>query len=385
MTTFLNRWLGVFAAVFLASTAQGSPANDDFRDAVSLDPVETMVTGSNVGATEEAGEPVHGRAGGGKTVWWIYEAQQNGFLTVSTLESVSTFNFEMDTVLAVYTGTSVSALTEIASNDDDPDSGSYGSKVIFPVQSGTRYYIAVDGWDYEEGAEEGFIVLRYAFSETFPWRKAPSWNLPNIQGEMVNSTNFSGKLTLVNFWATWCGPCVAEIPDLMQLQSEYERFGFSVIGISVDNATSPGQPPRELVRNFADGMGMNYPVVMTRPTWSGVENQFGDISAIPTTFLVDRNNNIVRTVVGSRNKAFFESMVKPYLFDNIGLSVRREDAETVIEWPSLNGVATVQLESVSGLAHSWTESAATVTDDGVTASARISNAGGGFFRLRINP
>ena len=136
-------------------TAQAAPANDNFVNATLLDPSATLAMGSNIGATREAGEPVHANAGGGKSVWWIYDVPQTGYLTVSTLDSVTAGNFEMDTVLAIYTGSAVSALSEVASNDDDSDSDSLGSKVIFPVQSGTRYYIAVDGWPYDEGQKWG--------------------------------------------------------------------------------------------------------------------------------------------------------------------------------------------------------------------------------------
>ena len=205
-----------------------------------------------------------------------------------------------------------------------------------------------------------------------------------MDGTTVRSTNFAGGVRLVNFWATWCGPCIVEIPDLIEVQSKYERFGFSVIGISIDDPTTPGQPPRNLVENFAVQYGMNYPVVMTRPGGYLVEDQYGEVNAIPSTFLVDRNNNIVRTVVGSRDQAFFEALVKPYLFDNIGLSVRREGAETVIKWPSLAGaVSAHQLESAAEANGTWAASDAELTDDGTTTSMRISSNLRRFYRLRI--
>jgi hypothetical protein len=78
-------------------------------------------------------------------------------------------------------------------------------------------------------------------------------------------------------------------------------------------------------------------------------------------------------------------MVKPHLFGNIDLSVRQEGAETVVEWPSLGSAAAVQLETVNGLESAWTELNNLVTDDGVTASVRITGGASGFYRLRINP
>ena len=254
------------------------------------------------------------------------------------------------------------------------------------MQAGTRYYIAVDGWDYEDGTDVGYIVLNYSYSPTLPKNEAPDWNLPTPGGPMLNSTNFDGKVMLVNFWATWCVPCIDEIPDLIEVHNKYERFGFAVIGISIDNAQMPGQPPSSLVGDFAANYAMDYPVVMTRPTWAAVENEFGNISAIPTTFLVDRENNIVRTVVGSRDQAFFEALVKPYLFDNIQLNVRHESGETVIEWPSLDGVVSgTQLEHISTLGQTWLPFGAEIIDDGTTASLRIPVSSSGFFRLRVTP
>jgi thiol-disulfide isomerase/thioredoxin len=372
------------SSFLLSQSANAAPSNDLFADAEVLNPTVTHVTGSNVGATREPGEPIHAAFGGGKSVWWIYDAQETGYLSVNTFGSISVDTFELDTVLAIYTGTSVNNILEIASNDDDEESDTYNSKLIFPVQAGTRYYIAVDGWNYDTGADQGSIQLEYIFSLTLPTVPAPVWTLPNIDGSMLSSTDFTNKVTLVNIWATWCGPCRDEIPDLVELHSELERFGFSVIGISIDDPTTPGQAPLSLVANFAASYGMNYPVVMTRPSWFNVEVAYGNPSAIPTTFVVDRQNNIVREVVGSRNKTYFASLVKPYVFDNVGMTVRREGAETVLEWPSLGGAATVQLQTATQLNSTWTTLNSAVTDDGTTASVRFGNGNGGFYRLRIN-
>ena len=380
---WLACWCAILMSVFLFA-AEAAPANDPFANAFLLDPALTVTQGSNVGATSEPGEPSHAEVRGGKSVWWIYDAPQTGFLTVSTLDSRTPANFEMDTILAVYTGSSVSALTLVAFNDDDSESDSYGSKVIIPVRSGTRYYIAVDGYPYEEGTEVGNIVLRYTYSLKFPAKAEPQWTLPGVDGTTVRSTSFAGEVRLVNFWATWCGPCIVEIPDLIAVQNKFERFGFSVIGISIDNPQAPGQPPIDLVANFAIEHGMNYPIVMTRPASSAVESQYGDVSAIPTTFVVDRNNHIVRTVVGSRDQAFFESLLKPFLFDNIALNVRREGAETVIEWPSLAGVVSAQLETAPAANGTWGVSNEEATDNGTTTAVRIDSNSLRFYRLRIN-
>ena len=375
-----KRWLARFTGLLSITSAVAAPVNDDFADAAVLDPARALTAGSNVGATAEAGEPLSTWVGGGKSVWWRYDAPRDGLLEISTIGSRTTQNQEMDTVMGVFIGTTLSDLAWLTYNDDDDNSASFGSVVFFPVQKGKRYFIAVDSYGDEEILpDEGSITLSYTLSDPI---KAPNWILPNIDGTMFNSTNFQGKLTLVNVWATWCGPCRDEIPDLIELQSEYERFGFSVVGISIDDAIS-GQVPRGLVANFAANFGINYPVVMTRPGWSSVEDQYGDISVIPTTFVVDRNNNMLGMLEGSRDKAGFADLIKPYLFDNIELKVRREGGETVLEWISLAGAATVQVERATSLGGSWGSVAAEVFDDGANSSVRLSGNANGFFRLKV--
>ena len=125
--------------------------NDNFADRTSLSGTSVTATGSNVGATKEAGEPNHAGNVGGKSVWWTWTAPSSGTVTIDTLGS------SFDTLLAVYTGTSVSALTAVAggSNDDSPAGGTITSKVTFAVTAGTTYQIAVDGY----GGVSGNITL----------------------------------------------------------------------------------------------------------------------------------------------------------------------------------------------------------------------------------
>jgi hypothetical protein len=106
-----------------------------------------QTTGTNVGATRESGEPVHGGVTGGKSVWWSWTAASSGSVTIST--SGSSF----DTTLGVYRGTAVNSLTRVASNDDeDFDNDVYTSKLTFNAIAGTTYQIAVDGYEGEVGS-----------------------------------------------------------------------------------------------------------------------------------------------------------------------------------------------------------------------------------------
>src|SRR5690242_2478146 len=108
---------------------------------------------------------------------------------------------------------------------------------------------------------------------------APRWELQNVDGHTVRSADFKGKVVILDFWATWCPPCRAEIPGLIELQKQYGKQGLAVIGVSVD------QDGASAVKAFAQKFGMNYPVLLADPK---VVQAYGGIEAIPTTFVIDR-------------------------------------------------------------------------------------------------
>src|SRR5262245_2778714 len=109
-----------------------------------------------------------------------------------------------------------------------------------------------------------------------------------IDGHDLSSSSLRGKVTIVNFWATWCPPCRAEIPDLIRLQDKY-RDRLQIIGISED------EDGVERVVRFAADHDMNYPIVMTSPE---LEGKFPGVGALPTSFIIDRDGRIVQKHVG---------------------------------------------------------------------------------------
>ncbi|MCC6414420.1 MAG: TlpA family protein disulfide reductase [Opitutaceae bacterium] len=129
---------------------------------------------------------------------------------------------------------------------------------------------------------------------------APDWTLPDLDGRPVNSAQFAGKVVVVDFWATWCPPCREEIPGYIALQEKYGKDGLVIIGVSLDR----GGPAK--VRDFAKKFGINYPLVMGD---SEAIAGFGDISAIPTTFLIDREGNIRDRKVGALATAEYEKRI----------------------------------------------------------------------------
>jgi len=360
---------------------QAPPVNDNFANAVQLSGSNVVVGGSNINATKEPGEPDHAGFSGGKSVWWKWQSPAAGYAKISTLGSIdSFFGGPLDTLLGVYAGTSVANLTEVASNDEGPVDST--SEVFFRTSAGTQYYIAVDGYAFDtpDTAASGTIHLSIAFSVSAPL--APAWGpLPSIDGGTLSSTNFDGQVVVLNFWATWCGPCVAEIPDLITLQNNYAAAGLNVVGISVDDSTDGFTPPLELVSSFSANEGMTYPVAMSRPLDYAIESAYGGIPYIPNTFIIDRHNHLIQTFVGTQSYSIFEGAVLPLLYAPPNLTLTISAGVAHISWPITQ--LTLWVESTDQpTSGAWTPVGATPQSDGVNQSIDVQiGVGNQFFRL----
>lgn len=133
----------------------------------------------------------------------------------------------------------------------------------------------------------------------------PQFSLPSaLNGAVVSSDEFKGKVVLVVFFATWCPPCLQEIPSLISLQEEYGVKGFSVVGLSVD------KDGPSVVRKLINKTGINYPVLMAD---SKTARGFGGISGIPVSFLVDRQGIIRKKHNAFQSHAEFERDIKDVL------------------------------------------------------------------------
>ena len=146
----------------------------------------------------------------------------------------------------------------------------------------------------------GFSVIASAQVGT----KAPDFTLKNADGQDVTLSDLKGKVVLVNFWATWCGPCVREIPDFLEVYDEYKDKGFEIIGVSLDRTGW------KVVTPFVDKMHMTYPVVVGN---NEVVTAFGGFNAIPTTFLIDRKGTLVDRHTGLMTKADLVAKLKKLL------------------------------------------------------------------------
>ncbi len=133
---------------------------------------------------------------------------------------------------------------------------------------------------------------------------ALDFTMPDLDGREVSLASHKGKVILLNFWATWCGPCKAEIPGFVELQNEY-KDDLVVIGLSVDD-------PADKARAFANEYKINYPILLGLGR-EDVQDAYGPIYGIPASFLISRDGKVCRRHMGIAPKAVFEKEIKALL------------------------------------------------------------------------
>ena len=131
-------------------------------------------------------------------------------------------------------------------------------------------------------------------------RPAPDFTLKDLDGHDVRLTDFRGQVVMVNFWATWCPPCRAEIPDFIELQSQLGPKGLQIIGISLDDEGAAKVAP------FASQNRINYTMLVLG---NGVANAFGVVEGIPTTYLLDRQGRIAERRVGVARREHWQQVI----------------------------------------------------------------------------
>ena len=135
-------------------------------------------------------------------------------------------------------------------------------------------------------------------------KSAPNFVLKTADGETVELKQLAGKVVVINFWATWCGPCRAEIPVMLEVYDKYKEKGLEIVGISLD------RDGWRVVTPFVERMEITYPVVLGDRS---VVQQYGGIYGIPTTFVVDREGSIVERHTGYFFKEDFERILAKLL------------------------------------------------------------------------
>jgi thiol-disulfide isomerase/thioredoxin len=143
-------------------------------------------------------------------------------------------------------------------------------------------------------------------SQSKDWPMAPAFSLNDLNGRKIDLANQKGKVVLLDFWATWCGPCRIEIPGFVRLQERYRDQGLVVIGVSMDDDVEP-------VRDFYREFNMNYAVAMGDQR---VSDLYGGIIGLPTTFLIGRDGRIYAKHTGATDVSVFEEEIKTLLAAN---------------------------------------------------------------------
>ena len=193
----------------------------------------------------------------------------------------------------------------------------------------SRFSREVSGRATENGER---VMLRFFRNPA----AAPRFAARDLDGRDVSLAAFRGKVVLVNFWATWCGPCRAEIPDLVALQEKYKDT-LQVIGISEDEAGV------DVVKRFAAEHRVNYPVVMMTPE---IEKLFPGIGALPTSFMVDRESRVVQKHVGMLRRMTTELETRQLAGLPVNASVEEVDQAQGLKLALENGA---QLMTIPGV------------------------------------
>ena len=115
---------------------------------------------------------------------------------------------------------------------------------------------------------------------------AENFQLANLDGELQNFSTWNGKVRVLNFWATWCPPCLRETPMFVELQEKYQERGLQFVGVAIDSL--------EPVKDFVDTYGINYPILIGADDAIEVAKRYGNkFGSLPYTIVIDRNGKIV--------------------------------------------------------------------------------------------
>jgi thiol-disulfide isomerase/thioredoxin len=159
----------------------------------------------------------------------------------------------------------------------------------------------------------GFHMARRSGSagHTMKSAPAPDFTLELLNGGKMSLSDLRGKAVLLNFWATWCGPCKIETPWLVELQNQYGPQGLQIIGVEA------GDDGKDDIAKFVTEMGINYPILIGKDS---VSDAYGGIPALPETFFIGRDGKIVDKTLGLHGRAEIEDSIRKALDTEAGKS-----------------------------------------------------------------
>ncbi len=186
-------------------------------------------------------------------------------------------------------------------------------------------------WEYRQQAAEKLLAsaakgelvpdaatgtLKY--NSPFMGKPAPAFALEDISGKKVSLDSYKGKAVLINFWATWCGPCKIETPWLIELRNKYAAQGFEILGISTEgddlakDDKAGWAKDKAAIAKFVAQQNVPYPILVDGDSLS---QEYGGLDAMPTSFFVDRKGTVVAAQMGLTSESDIESNIKKALAD----------------------------------------------------------------------
>ncbi len=153
------------------------------------------------------------------------------------------------------------------------------------------------------------VIVASEKSDGLAPEKTPQLVLKTLDGKKFDLSKHVGDVVIVDFWATWCPPCVKEIPDFVKLHKKYEKKGLVIVGVSMDKSDGP-------VKTFVKDQKVRYPIVMNGgDVWKEFQELLPEKQrgGIPATFIVRRDGGIEEMMVGYHDAKTFENAVKPLL------------------------------------------------------------------------
>jgi thiol-disulfide isomerase/thioredoxin len=218
----------------------------------------------------------------------------------------------------------------------------------------------------EASIDDDDSVIRFASNP----QPAPPFLLQDLDGNVVSTAQWQGKVVLLNFWATWCPPCREEIPILTNLAKKY-RENLLIVGVSVDDGS------QDDVREFAKAFHMNYPVVMSSHE---LVSEYGGVPALPTTFLINKDGRVVQKHEGLYPPEVYDTEVRALI--GLPVNVKIETFEDTGQIFLKNAVRATELPDVdfSGLSPEQKKAALKkLNSEGCTCGCRLTLA-----QCRIN-